>query len=53
MLVVKVELHSAITGETTEIARMIIHNEGGTKSSGDYGVRCFWWLRCLLVMDWK
>lgn len=41
MLVVKVELHSAITGETTEIARMIIHNEGGTKSSGDYGVMVY------------
>lgn len=37
MLVVKVELHSAITGEVTEIARSIIYNDGaGTRDKGDY-----------------
>lgn len=41
MLVVRVELHSAVTGETAEIARMIIHNKGGTKTSGDYGVMVY------------
>lgn len=37
MLVVKVELHSAVTGEVTEIARSVIYNDGaGTRTSGDY-----------------
>lgn len=37
MLVVRVEMHSAITGKTTEIARMIIANDGqGTPSRGSY-----------------
>lgn len=39
MLVVKIELHSAITGEITTIGAMIIDNIGGTKSRGDYRVR--------------
>lgn len=39
MLVVKVELHSARTGEITEIARAIIANVGGTNELGDYTVR--------------
>lgn len=38
MIVVHVELLSAITGETTELARMHICNEGGTRTRGDYGV---------------
>lgn len=38
MLVVRVELHSAITGQVSEIARMDICNEGGSAHSGDYGV---------------
>jgi hypothetical protein len=38
MIVVKVELHSAITGKVTELARMIVHNIGGTRNSGDYEV---------------
>lgn len=38
MIVVRVELHSAITGQITEIARMDICNEGGTVRKGDYGV---------------
>lgn len=36
MLVVRVELHSAITGEVTEIARMDIANVGGSQAHGDY-----------------
>lgn len=38
MIVVRVELHSAITGKVTEIARMDIANEGGNQTRGDYGV---------------
>lgn len=37
MLVVKVELHSAITGQVSEIGRMVIYNDGtGTKDRGNY-----------------
>ncbi len=37
MIVVRVELWSAITGERTEIARMMIANSGrGTAEKGDY-----------------
>jgi hypothetical protein len=37
MLVVRVELHSAITGKKSEIARMIIANDGsGTGGRGNY-----------------
>lgn len=39
MIVVRVELHSAVTGETTEIARMLIDNIGGTHKRGDYRCR--------------
>lgn len=38
MLIVRVELLSAVTGETTELARMHICNEGGDQNLGDYGV---------------
>jgi hypothetical protein len=38
VIIVRVELLSAITGETTELARMHICNEGGTRTRGDYGV---------------
>lgn len=39
MIVVKVELHSAVTGEVTEIGRTVIFNRGtGTKTHGDYEV---------------
>lgn len=38
MIVVRVELWSAITGKRSEIARAVIHNTGGTKTKGDYGV---------------
>lgn len=37
MIVVRVELHSAITGEISELARMIITNTGdGGKRRGNY-----------------
>jgi len=39
VIVVRVELWSAITGETTELARMHICNTGGTRTRGDYSVR--------------
>ena len=38
MIIVRVELWSAITGEVTEIARMNVANIGGTEHIGDY--RC-------------
>lgn len=40
MIVVKVELHSAITGQTTELGRMTIINDGtGSNEIGHYDVR--------------
>lgn len=37
MIVVSVVLHSAVTGQTTEIARSVIHNTGGDHPIyGDY-----------------
>lgn len=37
MLVIRVELHSSITGKITELARMIIANDGtGTGKRGSY-----------------
>lgn len=39
MIVVKVELWSAITGQKSEIARMAIDNIGGTAQRGDYRCR--------------
>lgn len=39
MIVVRVELHSAITGKATELARMHIANLGGDAQRGNYDVR--------------
>lgn len=41
MIVVKVELHSARTGDVTELGKMIIANDGtqGNGSVGDYDVK--------------
>ena len=39
MIVVRVELWSAVSGEKSELARMWIDNVGGTQSLGDYRVR--------------
>ena len=44
MIVVRVELHSAITGKVTELARMVIYNLGDHPASprrGNYGVTTF------------
>lgn len=38
MIVVRVELHSAITRKVTELARMRICNIGGTTTVGSYSV---------------
>lgn len=39
MLIVKIELHSAVTGEVSEIAHMRIINDGtGTRDLGNYDV---------------
>lgn len=38
MIVVRVELHSAITGQVTELARAHICNAGGTNERADYDV---------------
>jgi len=42
MIVVKVELHSAITGRVSEIARAEICNVGGTRDSGEYEADLKW-----------
>lgn len=39
MIVVRVELWSAITHQKTTLALMSICNEGGTQTLGDYGVK--------------
>lgn len=39
MLVVRLELHSANTGEVSELGRMIVANVGGTDETGEYEVR--------------
>ena len=42
MLVIKIELHSAITKEVTEIGRAVIANDGsGTKESGNYWMKLY------------
>jgi len=39
MIIVRVELWSAVTGEQTELARMAIDNIGGNANLGDYRAR--------------
>ena len=40
MIVVKIELHSAITGKVSEIGRMVVSNDGtGTKQKCNYTAR--------------
>lgn len=41
MLVIRVELWSAITGQKTEIARMVVDNIGGTVQRGNYRCRTY------------
>jgi hypothetical protein len=38
MIIIRVELYSAVTGKVTELARMGIHNIGGDMQKRDYGV---------------
>ncbi|WP_298165334.1 hypothetical protein [Novosphingobium sp.] len=39
MIIIRVELWSALTGQKTELARMVIDNIGGTANLGDYRCR--------------
>jgi hypothetical protein len=39
MIVVRVELHSAVDGSVRELARLHISNAGGTETLGDYDVQ--------------
>lgn len=41
MIIIRVELHSAITRRVTEIARMRICNVGGTERRGDYSIETY------------
>lgn len=41
MLVVRVELHGAITGEVTNLGTAVIDNIGGTKQRGNYRARSY------------
>lgn len=41
MIIVRVELHSAIDGQKTELARMMIDNIGGTEKVADYRCRTY------------
>lgn len=41
MIIIRVELHSAVTGKVTELARMMIANVGGTRTRGDYRVEVY------------
>lgn len=41
MLVVRVELHSAITNKVTDLGTMVIDNVGGTSSRGNYRTRTY------------
>lgn len=42
MIVVKIELHSAITGKLTNLGSMIINNDGtGTNLRGNYRARMY------------
>lgn len=39
MIVIRVELWSAVSGQKSELARMVIDNIGGTTNLGDYRCR--------------
>lgn len=41
MIIIRVELHSAITGQKTELARMMIDNIGGDLQRGNYRARTY------------
>lgn len=40
MIVVKIELHSAVTGKVSEIGRMVLSNDGGgSRTRGNYNIQ--------------
>lgn len=41
MIIIRVELWSAVNGQVTELARMSIDNIGGTQQLGDYRARTY------------
>lgn len=41
MIVVKIELHSAITHEQSNLGTLVIDNIGGTKTKGNYRCRMY------------
>ncbi|MBV9842980.1 MAG: hypothetical protein JOY99_15845 [Sphingomonadaceae bacterium] len=41
MIVVKAELHSAVTGEITSLGTVVIDNVGGNRTRGNYRARAF------------
>lgn len=41
MIIIRVELWSAVNGQRTELARMMIDNIGGTNQRGDYAARTY------------
>ena len=41
MIVIRVELHSAVTRRVTEIARMHICNIGGSRQTGNYSAQTY------------
>jgi hypothetical protein len=54
MLVVSVELHSAVTSKVTQIAKMHISNDGtGNPEKGNYWVRTFRGRNRLRLLDHK
>jgi hypothetical protein len=54
MLVVKVELHSAIDGSIEELGRMIVANDGtGTQEFGNYNVKVARKGQSLSAAVWK
>lgn len=41
MIVVKIELHSAVTSKVSSIGTLVIDNIGGTKNKGNYRCRMY------------
>ena len=41
MIVVSIDLHSAVSGEKSNLGTVIIDNIGGSKSRGNYRVRAY------------
>lgn len=41
MIVVRVELHSAVGNDVTDLGTVVIDNQGGTNTRGDYRARAY------------